>query len=224
MEKVGSSFHYFLFFYSFFKEFDGFFRIMGNGGSGTESTSIIALPPLRPPTETLVALLDMPPVGKLHVPFQITLQVRNYHPTRSANIVVSMESEPSIDSFIVSGLRSGRLPIMLPGTEERLLWTLVPMETGYHKIPEIKVLDARSDIQPNPMMSKGQAGGIMGGQQQQQQPVQPVVAEETKKEVRIVDVRIDARKEAEAKGELGVERQEAEERMAKVGGMILVLP
>ena len=44
----------------------------------------------------------------------------------------------------MSGLRSGRVPILLPGGEEELIWRLIPVECGYAKVPKIKVVDRRT--------------------------------------------------------------------------------
>ena len=95
--------------------------------------------------DTIVALLDVPPQGSLHVPMLLTLTIRNYHPTRSANIVVQLEPD-SMDGFVVSGLRNGRVPVLLPGSEEKLIWNIIPIECGFVKVPRIKVTDRRKAI------------------------------------------------------------------------------
>ena len=100
---------------------------------------------MRPPVDTIVALLDVPPQGTLHVPILLTLTIRNYHPTRSANIVVQLEPD-SMDGFVVSGLRNGRVPVLLPGSEEKLIWNIIPIECGFVKVPRIKVTDRRKAI------------------------------------------------------------------------------
>ena len=92
-----------------------------------------------------MALLDVPPQGTLHVPMLLTLTIRNYHPTRSANIVVQLEPD-SMDGFVVSGLRNGRVPVLLPGSEEKLIWNIIPIECGFVKVPRIKVTDRRKAI------------------------------------------------------------------------------
>jgi len=97
---------------------------------------------LRPPQENIVALLDVPAAATLHVPLDLTLLVRNYHPTSSASIVCQLDTD-SIDTFVVSGLRSGRLPILLPGAEEKVIWRLIPTECGHIRLPKIKVYNRR---------------------------------------------------------------------------------
>ena len=72
----------------------------------------------------------------------MSLKIRNLHPSRSANITVQLEPDPS-EPFVVSGLRSGRVPILLPGGEEELIWRLIPVECGYVQLPKIKVMDRR---------------------------------------------------------------------------------
>ncbi|CCL99236.1 uncharacterized protein FIBRA_01251 [Fibroporia radiculosa] len=120
-------------------------RILPEGTQGSLSVSRFPLPQLRPPTDGLVALLDIPPIAKLHVPFLLRLVIRNGHPSRAANVVIQLEIDSS-DPIIVSGLRSGRIPIILPGAEETLVWKLIPIECGAVKIPRIKVMDRRKDI------------------------------------------------------------------------------
>jgi hypothetical protein len=73
----------------------------------------------------------------------MSLKIRNLHPSRSANVTVQLEPDLS-DAFVVSGLRSGRVPILLPGGEEELIWRLIPVECGYAKVPKIKVMDRRT--------------------------------------------------------------------------------
>lgn len=87
--------------------------------------------------------MSVPPSAKLHVPISMRLKIRNRHPSRSANITIQLEPEPS-DAFVVSGLRSGRVPILLPGGEEELSWRLIPVECGYVQVPKIKVVDRRA--------------------------------------------------------------------------------
>ncbi|KAF8070400.1 Foie gras liver health family 1-domain-containing protein [Lyophyllum atratum] len=149
-----------------------FSRIWMNGDRGSLSTTIIPLPALEPPVEGLLALLSAPPVATLHVPVSLVLTVRNYHPSRSANVVVQLELDAS-DSFVVAGLRSGRIPILMPGEEEKLTWKLIPIECGHIRIPRITVMDKR------PTVNTG---------------VEPSSEAGTKGElVEIVDVRLDRR-------------------------------
>jgi trafficking protein particle complex subunit 11 len=42
-----------------------------------------------------------------------------------------------------SGLRNARVPVLLPGSEEKLIWNI---ECGYVKVPRIKVIDGRKAI------------------------------------------------------------------------------
>lgn len=117
-------------------------RMLPAGGRGRQSITRFALPTLMIPQDELIALLDVPSFAKLHVSTPIHLTVRNRHSSRSANVSVTLDLDPS-DAFIVAGLRNGRLPILLPGSEEKLSWKLIPIECGYVKIPRIKVVDVR---------------------------------------------------------------------------------
>ena len=122
-------------------------RLLPNGEPGSLSTTRFSLPPLKPPMDDLVALLDLPPTGKLHVPMVIKLTTRNNHPSRTAVVTVHLEPDVS-DGFVVAGLRSGRLPMLLPETEATFYWKLVPVECGFVKVPKIKVIDRRKAIVP----------------------------------------------------------------------------
>ncbi|KAF8435107.1 Gryzun, putative trafficking through golgi-domain-containing protein [Boletus edulis BED1] len=117
-------------------------RILSPGHHGPRSSTYISLPLLRPPRETLVALLSVPATAKLHTPNPIHLTVRNRRGSRSAVISVALDLQPS-DGFVVAGLKSGRLPLVLPGTEARVTWNVIPIECGYVKVPRVKVMDHR---------------------------------------------------------------------------------
>lgn len=106
-----------------------------------------ALPALKPPTDDLIALLDLPSAGKLHVPMIMKLTVRNGDPSRTAVVTVHLEPDP-LDGFVVAGLRSGRLPMLLPETEATIDWKLIPVECGFVKVPKFKVIDRRKAIIP----------------------------------------------------------------------------
>lgn len=94
----------------------------------------------------LVALLDIPSTAKLHAPITMHLTIRNQRPSKAANVVIQLDLDPVSDSFIVSGIRQCRLPVLLPGAEERVSWNLIPVDCGYVKIPKIKVTDRRNVI------------------------------------------------------------------------------
>lgn len=123
-------------------------RKLPDGSCGRQSITRFALPTLMVPQDKLIALLDAPILAKLHVSTPIHLTVRNRHSSRSANVAVTLDLDPS-DAFIVAGLRNGRLPILLPGSEEKLSWNLIPIECGHVKIPRIKVVDVRSAALPS---------------------------------------------------------------------------
>jgi hypothetical protein len=153
--------------------------------------------------EDLVALLDVPPKASLHVPVSMTLTIRNYSPTRSSNITVHLEPDP-LDSFVVSGMRTGRVPVLLPGTEEKLVWRIIPLECGYVRIPRIKVMDRRRAIPTS------------------QIPGENVPAPEgsTGDPVKVIDLRHDAWVDSES----GKDDSPAEYEGHEGPGTILVLP
>ena len=68
--------------------------------------------------------------------------MRNRRPTKSANVVVQVEFDAA-DGFVLAGLRSGRVPVLLPGAEEELRWNMVPVECGLVRVPRIRVVDRR---------------------------------------------------------------------------------
>ena len=65
------------------------------------SATLFSLPTLHPLSDELIALLDVPPVAKLHEPIPLTLTIRNRHPTRTADVHVQLEA--SSTSQAVSG-------------------------------------------------------------------------------------------------------------------------
>ena len=114
-------------------------RVTTNGKSGS-ATSRFRLPSLRPPTDGLLTLLSIPRVARLHCPISMYFMIRYHHPTRSVNITVQLDPDPT-DWFVVVGIRNGRVPILLPGAEERLTWQLILLECGHIALPHLKVMD-----------------------------------------------------------------------------------
>ncbi|KIY69509.1 hypothetical protein CYLTODRAFT_372663 [Cylindrobasidium torrendii FP15055 ss-10] len=117
-------------------------RVGTDGEKGPASTSTFALPALNPPLDGLVALLDVAPIARLHQEFPVTLTVRNNHPTRTASVRVYVDPSPD-DGFIVAGMRAGRVPMLLPESEETIRWNLIPIECGKIVLPRMRVLDLR---------------------------------------------------------------------------------
>ena len=107
----------------------------------------------------LVALLQVPPIGRLHEPMGVVLVVRNESLVRTGNVSVSVvgmggpgsgeaEGDGASGSqqqqqFVVAGIKNGRLGVVLPGEEVRVEWVVVPLECGYLKVPRVRVLDWR---------------------------------------------------------------------------------
>ena len=120
------------------------------------------------------------------------LTVRNGDPVRTAVVTVNLEPDPS-DGFIIAGLRSGRLPMLLPEAETTLCWKLIPVECGFVKVPKIRVIDRRKAIH------------VPG-----QEPTAPSHEQGSDDEgdiVKLVDVRWDSRsedgEEVRAAGDIG---------------------
>ncbi|KAJ3748585.1 hypothetical protein DFH05DRAFT_1589439 [Lentinula detonsa] len=63
--------------------------------------------------------------------------------TTDPSLPPTTTTSPSPPGFTISGLRSGRVPLLLGGTDQRLLWTLVPLECGYVTVPRVRVFDRR---------------------------------------------------------------------------------
>ena len=120
------------------------------------------------------------------------LTARNNHPSRTAVVTVHLEPDAS-DGFVVAGLRSGRIPMLLPETEVTLFWKLIPVECGFVKVPKIKVIDRRKAIVPP-------------GQEPPAPPPEPGSDAEGDI-VKLVDIRWDGRsesgEEARAVGDIG---------------------
>ncbi|KAI0753080.1 Foie gras liver health family 1-domain-containing protein [Daedaleopsis nitida] len=158
-------------------------RIHPDGTYGATAATRFPLPPLRPPTDGLIALLDAPATARLHTPIPLRLTVRNHHPTRSANVTVQLDVDAA-DGFVVAGLRHGRIPILLPGAEESVTWNLIAIECGMVKVPSVKVLDRRSAVQiatnNGQQQGAGQGAGAEGAQTEGDQ-------------VKVIDIRWDGR-------------------------------
>jgi trafficking protein particle complex subunit 11 len=131
------------------------------------------------------------------------LTLRNHHPSRTASLAVQLEPDAA-DAFLVAGQRSARVPTLLPGAEAKLVWSLVPIECGFVRVPKIRVVDRRK------------AGPISSTEEE------PLAVEDEGIPVRVVDLRRQERIEvADATVEEGT--------ISSVGdggniGPILVLP
>lgn len=132
------------------------FRIFEDGKSGPLATTLIELPILRvpQPNSPLVALLSAPPNRRLHAAFILTLRIKNLASVpselrRAANITVDLSTDDNSAAWAITGIRSARIPILLPGTEEILRWCLIPLECGFIKLPKIRVLDRREGDEKN---------------------------------------------------------------------------
>jgi hypothetical protein len=55
---------------------------------------------------------------------------------------VQLEPDAS-DAFLIAGQRKALVPMLLPGAEAQLVWSLIPMECGFIRVPKIQVVDKR---------------------------------------------------------------------------------
>ncbi|KZV82442.1 hypothetical protein EXIGLDRAFT_843706 [Exidia glandulosa HHB12029] len=117
-------------------------RASSDDVSATSST-LIPLPFLNPPGDDLVAFVDPPSTAHLHVPFTLRLVVQNRHHSRTADLALQLE--PS-DNFVVSGMRSGRVPLLIAGAQDEMLFNFIPLACGVLKLPTLKLLDKRSAV------------------------------------------------------------------------------
>jgi len=152
-------------------------RILSNGEHGPLCTSRFPLPNLQPPRTGVIALLELPSSAKLHAPVHARLIIRNYHPSRSATLTVQLEPDTA-DAFLIAGQRSARVPTLLPGTEAQLVWSLIPIECGFVRVPKIRVVDKRNS-------------GLIAPSDTEQPPA----TEEEGISVRVFDLRRDERVE-----------------------------
>jgi trafficking protein particle complex subunit 11 len=122
--------------------------------------------------------MHLGPIAHLHQPTEMKLVIRNRHPSKTAHVVVSIDLDNS-DGFILSGVRSGRAPVLLPGAEHELVWNLIPLECGYVRLPRIRVVDRRK-----PFVSAGDQSTPSGHNPEADWPGEVV---------KVVDVRWDNR-------------------------------
>ncbi|KAG8930220.1 hypothetical protein FRC01_003141 [Tulasnella sp. 417] len=145
---------------------------------GPWSTSRLSFPALRPPADTVIGIVSVPPSATLHRPFPVKLTIQNRQSTRSADLILSTESTPAAEGggFILAGPKQCRLPTLLPNSSVEVKFNVVPMVCGVGKLPGFKLLDRRGATGEEPSSSTG---------------------EETIKfeSVQVVDERLDARDE-----------------------------
>jgi hypothetical protein len=141
-------------------------------------TTRLPLPNLQPPTDDLIALLHVAPTARLHRPMEMKIVIRNRHPSRTAHVTVAIDVD-NMDAFIVSGVRSGRVPILLPGTEASLTWSMIPLECGFVRVPRLRVTDRRK-----PFVAAGDQSASTGPNPEADAPGRVI---------KVVDVRWDGR-------------------------------
>jgi trafficking protein particle complex subunit 11 len=146
------------------------------------------LPPMKPPAERVIALLNAPTAVTLHQPFLVELIIRNQHPTRAIFPKVQLDLGPS-ENFVMAGIRNGRLPTLISGAEEKVVWQVIALECGPSvPLPTIKVMDSRRSQE----IAESQALDVPIG--------------EGRDEIRIVDSRVDRRNDDSNRAASEVER------------------
>lgn len=116
-------------------------------GSDEWSTSSLAIPALRPPSDSMVGILNVPLLASLHRPFAATLHIQNRSPSRTADLVLQVESS---EAFVVAGPKAIRLPTLLPSTSVQVRFNLVPLQCGMGRLPTFKVFDRRQRTPTQP--------------------------------------------------------------------------
>ena len=84
----------------------------------------------------MTVLIEPPAVAKLHVPFALPVKLWNGNQRRTAEL--SFFLEPT-DGFVVAGLKSATLPLLLPGTAEELVFNVIPISVGVRRLPNFRV-------------------------------------------------------------------------------------
>lgn len=97
---------------------------------------MVPLPNLQPPHFGVTVLIEPPAVAKLHVPFTLPIKLRNGNQYRTAELNFFLEPT---DGFVVAGLKSATLPLLLPGAAEELTFNVVPINVGVLRLPHFKV-------------------------------------------------------------------------------------
>jgi trafficking protein particle complex subunit 11 len=96
----------------------------------------IILPELHPPDFGLSVIINPPTAVELHKPFILNVSIRNHDSSRSAELSFTIEQA---DGFVAAGIRAGVLPLLLPGTGEKLSFQLIPISVGLVKLPVFKI-------------------------------------------------------------------------------------
>lgn len=101
------------------------------------------LPALHPPGDDVIGLLSCPPSAELHQPFSLQLTVQNRQASRTAEVVLDVDSS---EAFVLAGPRHAKLTTLLPGTSESISFTLMPLLTGTVRLPTFRLQDRRKAL------------------------------------------------------------------------------
>lgn len=106
------------------------------------TTTNVPIPPFTAQPDSVYAVLELPAIGVLHVPFVAVLRIHNRHPWKTLD--AHFQLEPS-DHFVVSGLRSGTLPLLVGGSEERIPFNMIPISCGVVRLPTFKITHRKKE-------------------------------------------------------------------------------
>jgi hypothetical protein len=113
----------------------------------------------------VTVLIEPPAVAKMHVPFTLPVKLRNGNQHRTAEL--SFFLEPT-DGFVVAGLKSATLPLLLPGTAEELVFNMVPIQVGILRLPYFRVtlrtFPQKGQEESDPRRSPDMLGGTGTGE------------------------------------------------------------
>jgi hypothetical protein len=113
----------------------------------------------------MAILIEPPAIAKLHVPFTLPVKLWNGNRYRTAEL--SFFLEPT-DGFVVAGLKSATLPLLLPGTAEELVFNVVPINVGILRLPNFKVTlrtsPQKAQEESDPRRSTDTLGGTGNGE------------------------------------------------------------
>ena len=134
---------------SYIRNLYGESRVTTSPSNSPPTKTKINIPPIKPAPKRLAAVLRAPPIAFLHNPISLELIVRNHHPTRTALLSVSLDTsvppDNNTEGFFVAGIRSARIPLLLPGKEEKVQWRLIPVMCGDEvMLPKIRVVNVRN--------------------------------------------------------------------------------
>jgi hypothetical protein len=110
----------------------------------------LPLPELRFPPLGLAAFIQYPAAGKLHAPMCCHMRISNPLTQPTAKVEIRFDAN---ESFVFVGLRQGQLPLLTPGMNVHVTFTIIPMAVGYVAAPDVRVEKRREDREDEPVDS-----------------------------------------------------------------------